>query len=169
MAEIEQNAAAEAAAATPEPEIRACLFSIGEDTYALPVEMLLEVIIPQKIFPVPTTPSHVLGVINLRGSIVPIIDVRTTFALQPQSAAEGRAPGQIVIIRHGHTVLGIVVDKVLDVLSIPESSLLELPPERALQRGTGNRNRFFKSVIQRGEGAAALIDVEALFDAAKLA
>ena len=65
MADIENDVTAEVVDVIPEEEIRICLFSIGEDVYALPIDVLTEIILQQTIFPVPTTPqksdrSHVV-------------------------------------------------------------------------------------------------------------
>ena len=76
---------------TAEEEVRICLFGIGGDTYAVTVDVLVEIIIPQKIFPVPTTPSFLTGVISLRGNIVPIVDIRPALSIPPASGI-GRSP-----------------------------------------------------------------------------
>ncbi len=163
MADIGNEVAAEIAGAAPEEEIRICLFSIGEETYALPVGMLTEIILPQKIFSVPTTPPHVLGVINLRGNIVPIVDIRPALALPPQTN-----PSQIAIIKHGSTIVGIIVDSVTEVVSVPESSLLDLPSEYGGPQAAVNRRRFLKAILQREGRVAALLDAEQLLNAIKL-
>ncbi len=162
MADIEKDVTADVIDVVPEEEIRVCLFSMGEDLYAIPVELLTEIIISQKIFPVPTTPLHVLGVINLRGNIVPIVDIRAALSLPRQST-----PGQIAIIRYGAVMLGIVVDNVSEVVSVPVSSVLDIPPESGPQAGKG-RSRFLKSIIQREGGVAALLDVEKIFEEIRL-
>jgi purine-binding chemotaxis protein CheW len=150
---------------TAEEEVRVCLFSIGEDTYAIPVEALTEIIIPQKVFPVPTTPSHVLGVINLRGNIIPIVDIRPILALSQRNAG-----GQIAILKHHQVPLGIIVDAVVEVASIPKSRFLDIPAEHAMQTSAGkSRYRFLKSIIQREGGVAALLDIGKVFDEIKLA
>ncbi len=165
MAEIEDGVAADVTEVVPEEEIRICLFNIGEDTYAIPVDVLTEIIIPQKIFPVPTTPSHVLGVINLRGNIVPIVDIRPALSLTQQSV-----PGQIAIIKTGTLMLGITVNTVLAVLSVTVSSLQPLPPEAASQQDSAkNRVRFLKGIIQMENSVAALLNVERILDEIKLA
>jgi purine-binding chemotaxis protein CheW len=165
LAAIENDVTADVTDVLPEEEIRICLFSIGEDTYAIPVDVLTEIIIPQKIFPVPTTPSHVLGVINLRGSIVPIVDIRPTLSLPQQSVL-----GQIAIIKLGSLLLGIVVNNVLAVLSVTVSSVQPLPPEAgAQQTAAKNRNRFLKGIIQMESSVAALLNVERIIDEIKLA
>jgi purine-binding chemotaxis protein CheW len=160
LAEIDSDVTAEAQEEiVPEEEIRICLFSIGEDTYAIPVSLLTEIIIPQKVFPVPTTPSYVLGVINLRGSIVPIVDIRPALSLPPQSAA-----GQIAIVKYGAISLGIIVDTVSEVVSVPVSSVQTMPADYGAQ----GRSRFIQGVIQRDTGMASLLNVERIFEEIKL-
>ncbi len=160
MADIENDVTAEVVDVIPEEEIRICLFSIGEDVYALPVDVLTEIVISQKIFPVPTTPQFVLGVINLRGNIVPIVDIRPALFLPQHSN-----PGQIALIKHGQMAFGIFVDSVSEVIAVPESSLLPLPPENAAQHVPAGRNRFFKAAVQRENGVAALLDIDRLIEA----
>ncbi len=163
MADIENDVTAEVVDVIPEEEIRICLFSIGEDVYALPIDVLTEIILQQNIFPVPTTPQHVLGVINLRGNIVPIVDIRPALFLPQESN-----PGQIALIKHGHMFFGIVVDSVSEVISVPESSLLPMPAENAAQNVTSGRNRFFKAAVQRESGVAVLLDIDRLIEGIKL-
>jgi purine-binding chemotaxis protein CheW len=165
LAEFNNDVAADVIDVMPEEELRVCLFSIGEDTYAIPVDLLLEIIIPQKIFPVPTTPSHVIGVINLRGNIVPIVDIRPALSLPQQSAL-----GQIAIIKLGSIMLGIGVDNVSAVLPVPESNVQTIPSEAGAQQSGGlNRSRFFKGILQMEGGVAALLNVERILDEIKLA
>ncbi len=154
MAEIDNDVSAEVLDDIREEAIRVCLFSIGEEVYAVPVELLTEIIISQKIFPVPTTPPHVLGVINLRGNIVPIVDIREALSLPRPSV-----PNQIAIVKQGMITLGIVVDNVSEVVSVPMSKVLAIPADAAGKAGK-KRMRFLKSLIQRGETMAALIDLE---------
>ncbi len=147
----------------PEEETRVCLFSIGDDMYAIPVDLLAEIIIPQKIFPVPTTPSHVLGVINLRGNIVPIVDMRPALAL-PQSSTTN----QIAIIRLGTLTIGIVVDNVSEVVAIPKTSIQPVPMDYESQADS-IRGRFITGIIQRETNVAAVLNMNRIFDEIKLA
>jgi chemotaxis signal transduction protein len=164
LAEFDNDVTTDVIDVMPEEESRICLFSIGEDTYAIPVELLLEIIIPQKIFPVPTTPPHVLGVINLRGSIVPIVDIRSTLSLPQQQAL-----GQIAIIKHGAIMLGISVDNVSAVLAVPESSIQLIPGDMGGPLSGGkSRSRFFKGIIQREDGVVALLNIERILEEIKL-
>ncbi|MDA8099707.1 MAG: chemotaxis protein CheW [Nitrospiraceae bacterium] len=150
--------------ATAEEEVRICLFSISGDYYAVTVDILAEIIIPQKIFPVPTTPSHVSGVISLRGNIVPIVDIRPALSLAPATG-----PGQVAIIRYGSLTLGIAVDSVSEVVSVPKSSILPLPAEAASQDAAAkSRGRYLQAIIRRQNSVAALLNVERLLDAIQL-
>ncbi len=162
MAEIDNGVTADAITVLPEETIRVCLFTMGEDIYAIPVEALTEIIISQKIFPVPTTPTHVLGVINLRGNIIPIVDIRPALALPGQST-----PSQIAILKQGPLTLGIVVDNVSEVISVPANNFLAMPANASGQ-GEKGQSRFIKSIIQREEGAAALLDIEKILDEIRL-
>lgn len=164
MAVIDNDVTADVRDALPEEEIRICLFSMGNDTYAIPVDVLTEIIIPQKIFPIPTTPSHVLGVINLRGNIVPIVDIRPALFLPQQSV-----PGQIAILKLGAMMLGIIVDNVSAVITVPESSIQTLPNDTGEQTASGRRARFLKGIIRSEGAAAALLDIDRVIDEIRLA
>jgi chemotaxis signal transduction protein len=162
LAEMNNAVAADVIDVIPEEELRVCLFSMGADLFAVPVDTLTEIIISQKIFPVPTTPPHVLGVINLRGNIVPIVDIRTALSLPRNSN-----PSQIAIIRQGALIIGIVVDTVSEVVSVPVNKILAIPAEAVGQAGKG-RSRFLKSIIQREGSVAALLDVQRILEEIKL-
>jgi purine-binding chemotaxis protein CheW len=163
LADLDNDVTTEVIEVLPEEKRSVCLFTIGEGTYAIPVELLTEIIISQKIFPVPSTPPHVLGVINLRGNIVPIVDIRPALSL-PQTSASG----QIVIVKHGTVSLGIIVDNVYAVVGVPESSVQAIPSEQGDQQAGRNPNRFVMGIIQRETGPAALLNIERVFEEIKL-
>lgn len=164
MAEQNTDVTAAAVQTTPEEEVRVCLFLMEGDYYAVTVDVLAEILSPQKIFPVPTTPQHVRGVINLRGNIIPIVDIR-----QALSLPAGGGAGQIAIIHFQQTTIGIVVDAVAEVLSVPKSGVVPLPPEIAAQDPAARtRSRYLQAVIQLENKVAALLDPDRLFDAIKL-
>ena len=165
MADINTEVTAEVVQhATAEEEVRICLFSISGDTYAVTVDLLAEIIIPQKVFPVPTTPSHVIGIINLRGNIVPIVDIRPVLSL-PSTAGLN----QVAIIRHEQLTIGIVVDSVADVISVPVSSILPLPAEMAVTESDAkSRSRYLKAIVQRQNGVVALLNIDRLLEAIRL-
>lgn len=165
MAEIGSDVTAEVVEhEAAEEEVRICLFSISGDIYAVTVDLLAEIIIPQKIFPVPTTPAHMLGVISLRGNIVPIVDIRPALSLPPAPGT-----GQVAIIHLEQLIIGIVVDAVSEVVSVPVSSVLPLPAEATVQDAAArNRNRFLQAIVQRPSGVAALLNIDRLLESIAL-
>jgi purine-binding chemotaxis protein CheW len=163
LAELDNDVTTGVIEVLPEEELRVCLFTMDGDNYAIPVEHLTEIINSRKIFSVPTAPSHVLGVINLRGNIVPIVDIRPALSLPPQSV-----PGQIAIVKHGTMTFGIVVDNVSAVVGVPESSVLAIPSDQGAQQAGRDRNRFLSGIIQRETSKAALLNIERVFEEIKL-
>lgn len=103
-------------------------FSLAEEVFGLPLLKVHEIIGLMEITPVPRMPAWVRGVINLRGKVIPVIDLRRTFGMAPLAdtrrtcivVAQVATPG-------GAVVIGCVVDQVNEVLNIPASAI-EPPP-----------------------------------------
>jgi len=99
-------------------------FFIEEEQYALGISLVKEIIASMKITGVPKTPEHVKGVINLRGSVIPVIDVRLKFCLQEKEHDLNTA---IIISEIDGVSIGFIVDSVEDVLSINNDNLVQPP------------------------------------------
>ena len=95
---------------------------LAEEVYGLDIAAIHTVITPQTITTVPKAPAFVKGVINLRGRILPVIDLRTRFGLPPQSEAQARR-ARIVIVEADGVSAGLIVDAVSEVLRLPESAI----------------------------------------------
>jgi purine-binding chemotaxis protein CheW len=91
-------------------------FVIGEVNYGVPVEQVREVRDMQAVTPVPGAPPYVVGVTNLRGQIITIVDFRKRLGLPSKS---GGVNEKIIIVEMGEYAVGVVVDEVTDVLTIP--------------------------------------------------
>ena len=94
-------------------------FRLAGELFAVPVEHVQEVMMPQPLTPVPLAPAHVVGLINLRGHIVPAIDLRARMAVPSDP---GVSPGGVVVIRTGGELVGLLVDAIGDVLTLPAAS-----------------------------------------------
>jgi purine-binding chemotaxis protein CheW len=94
-------------------------FSLGAEEYGLPVLKVREIIKVMDITPVPQVPPHVKGVINLRGKVIPVIDLRAKFGL-PETAYTDRSCIVVVDVAMAkeRVMLGVVVDAVSEVLNI---------------------------------------------------
>ncbi|HAG07727.1 MAG: Chemotaxis signal transduction protein [Clostridia bacterium 62_21] len=108
-----------------EREEQIVVFQLAEQNYGVDIAGVYEIIRMENITRVPRAPSFVEGVINLRGRIIPVIDLRKRFGMP---ATEHTRASRIVIVEMGGTTVGMVVDAVLEVLRIPASSIEPPPP-----------------------------------------
>jgi len=103
-------------------------FNLMEEFYGVSVEWILQIIAIPEITMIPKTPEYVKGVINLRGRIIPVIDLRLKFQLPSQEYNERTS---IVVIKfqseHGEICIGIIIDKVVEVLDINENEIEKAP------------------------------------------
>lgn len=100
------------------------LFSIEDRTYGLDLQYMIEIISYEKITEIDNMPLYVKGVINLRGKIIPVIDVRLRFKREQKAYNEFTC---IVIVKLENLVAGIIVDAVQDIIKIPKNNLETTP------------------------------------------
>ncbi|MEX2601698.1 MAG: chemotaxis protein CheW [Balneolaceae bacterium] len=131
-------------------------FLLGEDEYAIRILDVQEIITPLPITPVPGTPDSILGVVNLRGKIVPMMDLRRTLGLSPKPVGETSC---FVIIQYRHWLMGVVVDRVSGVTDAGEVGVSQ-------KRENGNEgiDRFVTGDANReeDEGSIQVLNVEKL-------
>ena len=103
-------------------------FALGAEEYGLPVLKVREIIKLMDITQVPQVPAHVRGVINLRGKVIPVIDLRAKFGLPPQDATERTCIVVVdVALSNATVMLGIVVDAVSEVLNVAAAEIDPTP------------------------------------------
>jgi purine-binding chemotaxis protein CheW len=117
-----------AATATPSRTGKYLLFLLGAEEYGIPVLKVREIVGPQEPAPVPHTPAYVKGVINLRGKIIPITDLRLRFGLE---AVETTDRTCIIVVNvegaASEVLAGVVVDQVLEVADIGGDDIEDIP------------------------------------------
>jgi len=133
-------------------EIQLACFRIGSEMYALDIMRIKEIIRPQRLTPVPKAPPFIEGVINLRGAVVPVVDLRKRFE-QPASAVERRT--RVLICSLAGKIVGLMVDEVAEVRRYTRQ---EIQPAPQFLRGQGSS--FFLGVCRRDEQLVMLIDLE---------
>lgn len=106
-------------------EIQVACFRLGEDIYAVDIMRIKEIIRPQKLTALPKALSFVEGVLNLRGSVIPVIDLRKRFDMPPREFDESR---RFLIISLAICDMGLAVDEVTEVITIPVASIKPSPP-----------------------------------------
>ncbi|MBQ1783382.1 MAG: chemotaxis protein CheW [Gammaproteobacteria bacterium] len=129
-------------------------FRLENETYGINVMQVQEVLRYTDIAPVPGAPGYVLGIINLRGNVVTVIDTRSRFGLPPSEVTEN---SRIVIIEAEKQVIGIMVDSVAEVVYLRSSEI-----ESAPNVGTEESAKFIQGVCNRGEELLILVDLNKL-------
>lgn len=129
-------------------------FQVGEEEYGIGIINVIEVIGMQKITEVPDMPDFVKGVINLRGQVIPVMDVRTRFQMKPREYDDRTC---IVVVNIRDTAIGLVVDKVSDVIDIPEDNVD--PPPRVSRKPS---SRFIRGMGKIDDQVKILLDVQKL-------
>lgn len=134
---------------------RYLIFLLDQETYGIEIKYVTEIIGIQTITEIPELPDYVKGIINLRGKIIPVMDVRLRFK-KPAKPYNDRTCIIIVDI-HG-SAIGLIVDSVTEVLSIPEEEIVEPPSMHK-----GYSNRYIKHIGKVGNDVKLLLDCEKLF------
>ena len=102
--------------------------ALGQEEYALSVLQVREIIKMMSITAVPQVPSYVKGVINLRGKVIPVVDLRLKFGFAPQDHGERTSIIVVEVAGRGRAiVMGLIVDAVADVLNIGEGEIERMP------------------------------------------
>lgn len=129
-------------------------FKLQEETYGINVMQVQEVLRYTEIAPVPGSPDYVLGIINLRGNVVTVIDTRSRFGLEPADVTDN---SRIVIIEADKQVIGILVDSVAEVVYLKASEI-----DTAPNVGTDESARFIQGVSNREGELLILVDLNKL-------
>ncbi|AEV68628.1 chemotaxis protein CheW [Acetivibrio clariflavus] len=125
-------------------------FVIGKEVYGIEIKYVTEIINMQKITEVPELPDYVKGIINLRGKIIPVMDVRLRFR---KEAKEYNDRTCIIVVDIEDISVGLIVDSVSEVLTISEDNIVP-PPDT----NTGFNNRYIKGIGKVGEDVKLLLD-----------
>jgi|SaaInlStandDraft_1057018.scaffolds.fasta_scaffold06951_1 purine-binding chemotaxis protein CheW len=134
-------------------------FFLGNEEYGVDVLNVQEIISMVKITKVPKTPQFVKGVINLRGLVIPVVDLRLKFGMDSMGYDKKTCIMVVEVKRNEGdeeklTSMGLVIDKISEVLSL-ESADIDPPPEF----GTSIRTEFITGVAKRDDGIKILLDI----------
>lgn len=140
-------------------------FVLATEEYAVDILRVQEIKGWSKVTPIPNTPSYIRGVINLRGTIVPIVDLRLRFGLE---CLEYGQMTVVVVVKvmsgSRERIMGIVVDAVSDVYDVPESEI-KPPPDF----GSVISMEFIKGLATVNEKMVIILDIDRLLNSGELA
>jgi len=136
-------------------------FVLGDEQYGLPILKVQEIKGYSSITKMPNTPRHIKGVINLRGTVVPVVDLRSRFSMLE---GEYNKFTVIIVVTVGEKVTGLVVDAVSDVLDIVASEIRPAP-----DLGAHVDMRFVSGMATVGDRMTVLLDIDRLLSESELA
>jgi purine-binding chemotaxis protein CheW len=155
MAQIEKNSNANS------DELQLVSFNIGTEEFGVEILKVQEINRMVEITKVPQAPHYVEGVINLRGKVIPIIDLRKRFNLDVKEYDKNT---RIVVVDISGSIMGMIVDAVSEVLRLP-SSTIEPPPEIV----TGLNAEYIKGVAKLEDRLLIFLDLSRVIDATEMA
>lgn len=135
---------------TMRQEVQLACFRVGSGLYALDIMSIREIIRPQKLTSIPKAPRFIEGVINLRGAVIPVADLRKRFE---QPCTEENRKNRIIICSVGRMIVGLLVDEVLEVRRYGRQDIAPAP-----QFLKGPEAEFFLGVARRGDDLVMVLD-----------
>lgn len=133
-------------------------FMSGDEYFGLKIEYANEIIVLQEITTVPESEDYIKGLINLRGKIIPVIDVRLRFNQEPFEYNDRTC---IIVINVQSTVVGLIVERIAEVVEISEENLLPAPSIKHEDEG---RNRYVYAIGKVDDQVKLLLDPEKLLN-----
>lgn len=138
----------------PAANVEFVTFFAGGQSFSIDITDVREIRRWSPVTPLPHAPAEVLGVMNLRGSVIPIYDLAARFALPPTTES---ARNVIVVAMHDSKVLGLLVDSVSEILSVARNQIQETPDVRS-----DSARQSVTGVITVGDGMTRVIDLGAV-------
>lgn len=140
----------------PRNVIKHVSFALGEETYAINAARVNEVLRYTEITPVPGAPSFILGIINLRGNVVTVIDARTVFALPGRDVT---SQSRIIVVEVEDFIVGVLVDRVAAVVDLDETAM-----EIAPNTGQDASARFIQGVYNQEDLLLILVGFDRIVE-----
>jgi len=131
-------------------------FTLGKEDYGIEIIYVTEIIGIQAITEVPELPDYIKGIINLRGKIIPVMDVRLRFKKQPIDYNDRTC---IIVIDIKNISIGMIVDTVSEVISIEDANIVPPPSMK-----TGFQNKYVKGIGKVGNDVKLLLDCEKILN-----
>ena len=138
-----------------EAHVRVCLISLGEELFAINLHSVSEVFEVGSVTPVPGMPEVLVGVANLRGLVIPLVDLRSLLNL----ATTGPALPYAVVVRHGPHLLALLVESVPEIRTIQRDQFLP-----AVQNARGNSRSFVTAVLCIEERMGGVLEIPTVFE-----
>ena len=164
MAETAQMSASEATVVGEKLAGKYLTFRLGDEEYGLEILKVQEIIRMQKVTKVPRAPGFVRGVINLRGKVIPVVELRSKFGMEHSDDTERTCIIVVKVESEGVSVtMGIIIDEVKEVLDIKAESIEETP-----SFGASIDTAFIMGIGKIGDNVKMLLDIEKVLTTAEV-
>ncbi|MDD5067708.1 MAG: chemotaxis protein CheW [bacterium] len=137
------------------PDLQLILFTINQVEYAVNIKNVVEVIKIMPLTILPEAPRFIKGVVNLRGKVVPIMDLRQRFGID---VSQNTKKTSVIIVRVQNSEIGIIVDSVIDVLNLHSDTV-----EPSLPVIEGLKSEFVDGVAKAEKKLIVIINIEKIF------
>ena len=131
-------------------------FKTGNEYFGLKIEYVNEIVVMQEIAQIPESEEYIKGLINLRGKIIPVIDVRIRFKKEPVEYNDRTC---IIVVNVKGTVVGLIVEKIAEVVEIKEEDVMEPP---TIGNEEKSQNKYVYGIGKVGESVKLLLDPDRL-------
>ena len=139
-------------------------FHLGEELYGVNIMDVKEIVRLQNVRVIPNAPYYVEGIINLRGEIIPIIDLHKRFKIQSVNKSEDiEMEGGFIILNIDGSKIGIIIDKVERVVTVKADDVKDPP-----QMLSGIGNEYIEGVVREDKGYLIMLNTRKLFNAKEL-
>ena len=135
-------------------QIQLACFILGDKLFAVDIMRIREILVPQKISPLPCRSELLEGVVNLRGSVIPVMDLRKRFGIP---VTDEVPVGKLLIVSLVSQLLALVVDDVMEVISVPVAEIK--PP---IQTAAGAGMEFILGVCLSNDRVVMILDIDSL-------
>ena len=130
-------------------------FRLAEEEYGIEITKIREIILMGEITRIPQTPHYVKGLINLRSTVIPVIDLRARFELPENELTDN---SRIMVLNVGDTTIGTIVDEVSEVLRVSHNDISPTPPTVA-----GLGREYLTGLVKLEDQLLILLDIEKIF------
>ena len=127
-------------------------FKINSEQYGVGIAFVMEIIEMIKVTPIPEMPDFIKGVINLRGKVIPVMDIRARFSMEEREYDDRTC---IIVVKLEELEIGIIVDTVSEVVNIPKGQI-----EPAPQISKENEKKFVMGMGKIGDDVTILLDLD---------
>lgn len=135
-----------------EDMVRWITFQLGDEVYGIEVKQVREILLINNILPVPGSPDYVLGITNIRGNVVTVLDARKRINLETIEHTEN---SRMIVLESEGDVAAIVVDNVADILDLPESRI-DLNPKLKVN----SDSKYINGVVTHPGGLIIILNAE---------